>query len=77
MHAFQHNLTGVYHVGTGVETSVNQLWNILQTSTGTSITPEYVSALGEIQRTALDANKLKETGWNIRFDVQTGIQSLL
>ena len=28
-HALEKNLTGIYHVGTGIETSVNELWNIL------------------------------------------------
>lgn len=64
IHALEKNLTGIYHVGTGIETSVNELWQILATSTGTSLVPVYIAALGEIQRTALDCEKLRTTGWN-------------
>lgn len=63
IHALEKNLTGIYHVGTGIETSVNELWHILATSTATSLTPTHISALGEIQRTALDCEKLRATGW--------------
>jgi UDP-glucose 4-epimerase len=63
IHSLEKNLTGIYHVGTGIETSVNELWQILATSTGTSLVPTYVPALGEIQRTALDCEKLRTTGW--------------
>lgn len=63
IHSLEKNLTGIYHVGTGIETSVNELWQILATSTDTSLIPEYIPALGEIQRTALDCQKLQKTGW--------------
>lgn len=65
MHALDNQLTGIYHVGTGIETSVNQLWNTLAQLTGTSLVPQYLSALGEIQRTALNPAKLQKTGWKI------------
>lgn len=45
MHVLEKNLTGIYHVGTGIETSVNQLWDILAVSTSTSIVPDYAPAL--------------------------------
>ncbi len=59
MHALDNQLTGIYHVGTGIETSVNQLWAIIAQLTGTSLIPKYVEALGEIQRTALNPEKLQ------------------
>lgn len=65
LHAFDENLTGIYHVGTGIETSVNELWGILASATQTSLIPQHIAALGEIQRTALDATKLQKTGWYI------------
>lgn len=45
MHALDKNLTGIYHVGTSIETSVNTLWQILAQGAGTSLTPEYSPAL--------------------------------
>lgn len=65
LHSLEKNITGIYHVGTGIETSVNELWSILAKATKTSLVPQYSSALGEIQRTALDSNKLQQTGWSI------------
>ncbi len=59
MHALDNQLTGIYHVGTGIETSVNQLWNTVAQLMGTSLVPQYASALGEIQRTALNPEKLQ------------------
>ena len=69
LHSLEKNLTGIYHVGTGIETSVNELWSILTEATKTSLVPQYSSALGEIQRTALDSNKLQHTGWRITKQV--------
>lgn len=65
MHALDNQLTGIYHVGTGIETSVNQLWNTVAQLMGTSLVPQYASALGEIQRTALNPAKFQATGWRI------------
>jgi len=45
MHSLDKNLTGIYHVGTGVETSVNELWDIIARATGTTLTPQYSAAL--------------------------------
>jgi len=77
IHAQTNNLTGIYHVGTGKETSVNELWNVLAVTTKTHLDPLYAPALGEIQRTALDASKLEKTGWKIQYDIAQGIQSLI
>lgn len=45
IHALKKDLTGIYHVGTGVETSVNGLWDILAHATNTSLKPEYTPGL--------------------------------
>lgn len=64
LHALDQKLTGIYHVGTGIETSVNDLWKILAGQS--SIIPTYWPALWEIQRSALDSTKLQKTGWEIK-----------
>ena len=66
LHSLEKNLTGIYHVGTGIETSVNELWKILGISANTSLVPQHIAGLGEIQRTALDSTKLQQTGWIIK-----------
>lgn len=76
IHSLEKNLTGVYHVGTGIETSVNQLWDMLAVSTGTSIIPDNTPALGEIQRSALSPVKLYQTGWDITLSLREGIHQM-
>ncbi len=66
MHALEKHLTGIYHVGTGIETSVNELWNILNWNNPNPAMPQYTPALGEIQRSALNPKKLMDTGWVIK-----------
>lgn len=70
IHTLEKNLAGIYHVGTGTETSVNELWQIIAPSTGTSIIPDHVPALGEIQRSALSPEKLRQTGWDITLSLR-------
>lgn len=70
IHALEKNLTGIYHVGTGIETSVNELWRILASSTDTSIIPDHTPALGEIQRSALSPEKMQMTGWNTTLSLR-------
>jgi UDP-glucose 4-epimerase len=53
-----------YNVGTGEETSVNELARLLQEATGRSVPVEHAPARpGELQRSALDASKLRALGW--------------
>lgn len=73
IHALEKNLTGIYHVGTGRETSVNQLWEILAHVSGTSLIPEYTTGLGELQRSALESGKLRMTGWVDTISLEEGI----
>jgi UDP-glucose 4-epimerase len=73
IHALEKNITGIYHVWTGVETSVNQLWEILAHVSGTSLIPEYTTGLGELQRSALESEKLRTTGWRDTFSLEEGI----
>lgn len=76
IHALEKNLTGIYHVGTGIETSVNELWQILASSKDTSIKPQYMPSLGEIQRSALSPEKLRMTGWEVNLSLREGIQQM-
>lgn len=70
LHALDRDLVGIYHTGTGRETSVNELWAILARSTGTTLVPQHAPALGEIQRTALDSQKFLGTGWRITHAIE-------
>ena len=56
---------GVFNVGTGVETSVLQLYDAIQRASGVEREPSYVDArLGELQRSVLDVSLAeRELGW--------------
>ena len=70
LHVLKNGLTGTYHVGTGRETSINELWKILSTHYNAEMWPLYVASLGEIQRSALDPQKLEKTGWIVTKYIQ-------
>ncbi|MDE0204794.1 MAG: NAD-dependent epimerase/dehydratase family protein [Candidatus Tectomicrobia bacterium] len=66
---------GVFNVGTGVETSVNDLFAHLQRLTGHFVDPEYVPAMAvEQRRSALDAARItRQMGWKPRTPLMDGL----
>lgn len=66
----------IYNVGTGVETSVNQVFTAVAHAIGYSGEPAYAEErLGEISRICLDASRLRaEMGWTPRYTFEEGIQ---
>jgi len=70
---------GLFNVGTGVETSPNQLYDILAKEAGVDTPPEYAPArTGELDRVALNASRLTEvTGWKPQTDLETGLRNVL
>ena len=68
LHVLNEKLIGIYHVGTGIETSVNNLWKIL--APNSTLVPLHAPAVGEIERTSLDSTKLQETGWKVTKKVE-------
>jgi len=67
---------GVYNVGTGVETDVNQVFAAVAQAIGYAGEPDYAEErLGEISRICLDAGLLRaEMGWTPRYTFQEGIR---
>ncbi len=59
---FEEDLTGVFNIGTGVETSVNEIFNILKEILNYKKPPIYKKPIqGEVNRCALDITKIKNT----------------
>ena len=77
LHVLDKDLFGTFHVGTGIETSVNQIWELLARITHTTLIPEYHPSLGEIMHTSLDASSLISTGWSPVVSFAQGIATLL
>lgn len=63
-----------YNVGTGEETSVNELAALLQQVTGRPVPVRRAPARpGELRRSALDPRKLRGRGWAPRVDRAAGL----
>jgi len=61
MAASENDLDGIFNVGTGVETSVNELYSLLASALGTTVQAEHGPAkAGEQQRSVLDGTKLRK-----------------
>ena len=67
---------GVYNVGTGAETSVNELFRMLAGLTGSSAKEVHGPAkAGEQIRSVVDASRIKqELGWEAKMDLSDGLK---
>jgi UDP-glucose 4-epimerase len=70
------DLPGIYNVGTGIETSVNILYQAIAKHTGSTQVPQHGPAkAGEQQRSVLDCRKLQAaTGWSPTVLLDEGLQ---
>jgi len=73
--ALEKNITGEFNIGTGKETSVNQLLKLISPE----IKAKYIKAVpGEVQRSCLDIKKAKQMlGWEPKIKLEDGIKNLL
>ena len=61
MAASELDVTGIFNVGTSVETSVNELYSVLRDALGSDVEAEHGPAkAGEQKRSVLDATKLRK-----------------
>lgn len=70
-----HETEGIFNVGTGKETSVNELYRMISELTDTNNKEIYgPEKRGEINRSVLDYRKLhKEVEWEPRVNIQEGL----
>lgn len=76
MLAMEKNVTGIFNIGTGVQTSVNTIFQKIKRLTGSKQKETYGSACkGEVTRSALDARKAaKELGWKPEMSLEEGLK---
>jgi UDP-glucose 4-epimerase len=67
---------GVFNVGTGIETSVLELYELCRRVAGSELEAEQADArLGELQRSVLDATRAeRELGWRPEVDLEEGLR---
>lgn len=67
------------NIGTGIETSVNDLYATMAANAGVDAGPEYAAArTGELERSALDASRAKiHLGWEPFTDLSAGTAEVL
>lgn len=69
----------IFNVGTGIETSVNQLYKLISKKVGKGILPKFASAkTGDLKRSCLNNLKIKrELGWKPTYDLNGGIEETI
>jgi len=66
---------GVFNVGTGIETSVNELYEAVRRASGVEREPEYAPPRpGELSRSVLDPGRAeRKLGWRPEHDLDRGL----
>lgn len=74
--AMGQNAHGVYNVGTGIETSINELFRMLAGLTASSAKEVHGPAkVGEQIRSVVDPSRIKqELGWEVKVDLAEGLK---
>ena len=67
---------GVFNVGTGIETSVLELYELCRRVAGSDLQAEHAEArLGELQRSVLDRSRAeRELGWRPEVGLEDGLR---
>ena len=75
--ALDRELTGAYNVGSGVETTVNELYRLIRTSLASERAAEFAPGKpGEQRRSCLDSRSLhRATGWSACVPLEQGIEA--
>jgi UDP-glucose 4-epimerase len=73
---FDHPGSGIFNVGTGIETSVNELFRAMNKITGNHAAEEHAEGKpGEQQRSVLDISHTRQAlGWTPEVDLEDGLR---
>ena len=68
-----------YNIGTGIETTINNLFRLISQKTKTDIAPVYESPREEdIYKSCVDYSKIKkELGWQPKYNLERGLQKTI
>jgi len=71
----KHN--GIYNVGSGKETTLDEIVKIIEKLTGKKAKIKYGKPLHEIERSVADITKIKKLGWKPKTSLEEGIKKTL
>lgn len=79
MLAIKNDINGIYNIGTGIETSVNELCNLMLKISGTDIKPVHGPAkMGEQRRSVISYNKINsEYNWTPKYYLKDGLSKTI
>lgn len=74
--ALDYDKSGIFNIGTSVETDVNRIFNLIKENVGSNQKEIHAPAvLGEQKRSALDISRARnELRWQPEYDLEKGIQ---
>jgi UDP-glucose 4-epimerase len=77
--ALESDAVGIFNVGTGIPTDINQIHGVLTALTAYPLTPEYLPRpVGEVLATYLDSSKAKATlGWQAQVSLEEGLRRVV
>jgi len=76
--SLQDQVEGVYNVGTGIGTSLNQIVRTIEEMSGKKANVEYLPAREtDVRSNILDASKAKQIGWVAKYSLEKGVQDML
>jgi UDP-glucose 4-epimerase len=75
----KNDLTGIFNIGTGIETSVNDIFEIIKRNIKRECKKVYgEERKGELKRSCLSIEKIKnKTGWTPKFIIEEGIKKTI
>ncbi len=77
--ALESDVTGIFNVGTGIPTNINQVYEILSAATGYQQKAEYIPRpVGEVLATYLDNSKARQIlGWEPTVSLTEGLGNVV
>lgn len=75
----KNNISGIFNVGTGIETTVNRIFEIIKENIGRDCKKIYAPPKkGELKRSCISIEKIKSiTGWYPKYKIEEGIKKTI
>lgn len=75
----KNNISGIFNVGTGIETTVNRIFEIIKENIGRDCRKLYAPPKkGELKRSCISIEKIKSiTGWYPKYKIEEGIKKTI